>query len=364
MVKEAETFDHCFVGQMSGTSADGMDWVAISSTHQCLTHHSFPYTASLKQLIRHTLSNPEDTQPLDQRLTEFCLDSFSRFRQSLAMPIHAVGLHGHTLNHEPAKGISTTLIQPQIIADQTGIPVVGHMRLDDIRAGGQGAPLAPLFHEQIFANSDQNIGVLNLGGMANLTVLEKGKAVLGFDTGPGNTLLDAIARSRLTQAFDDRGQQAAQGYVQSQWLNAMLDDVYFAQSPPKSTGIEYFNVSWLTERFEAYEAYSVQDQLATLSALTTESIHLAIEALPMTLDELIVCGGGAHNDLLIKNLTDQGLKVQISSDYGWPVSTVEGGAWAWLAKMRMERTYHDTRQLTGAKYPLPLGTIFHPNTGL
>ncbi|MBM2830071.1 MAG: hypothetical protein HW411_861 [Gammaproteobacteria bacterium] len=280
--------------------------------------------------------------------------------------IKAIGSHGQTILHRPEtpEPYSLQIADPNIIAHMTGIKTVSDFRRMDIAAGGQGAPLAPIFHSYLFHHQTTDRVILNIGGMANITVLpamDKNHPVLGFDTGPGNVLLDAWIRRHTGREFDKDGRWAATGKVNNDLLNSLLDDEYFKMPPPKSTGRDYFNMKWLEHKLEcAKQSLSPQDIQATLLKLTVTSIISAIERYAKTAREIYVCGGGVHNLEFMKCLSQQlaDCIVKTTEESGINPDAVEAMTFAWLAKCRLEGLPGNLPSVTGAKLPCVLGAIY------
>jgi anhydro-N-acetylmuramic acid kinase len=248
---------------------------------------------------------------------------------------------------------------PKVIATHTGIDVVADFRRADIAAGGQGAPLVPAFHQAVFARAGEDRVVLNIGGIANITVLPGTASlpVTGFDTGPGNTLLDAWARSHLNTAMDAGGRWAAQGNVNTALLAHLLKDPYFHTPPPKSTGREYFNADWLARHLPD-TGIAAQDIQATLCALTAQSILDAIQQFAPRTQRILVCGGGIHNRELLRRLGDNqgGMMVESTQQHGIDPDWVEAIAFAWLAKQRLDGKPGNIPAVTGARQAVILGS--------
>ena len=279
--------------------------------------------------------------------------------------VRAVGSHGQTILHLPGATPPRTLQigDPSRISGLTGITTVADFRRADMAAGGQGAPLAPAFHAWRFRNHGSNRIVLNIGGIANITVLPASGAVdvTGFDTGPGNTLMDAWIQQCLNQDFDNQGRFAASGRVQDELVRLMLADGYFSAPPPKSTGKDDFNLAWLATFIEqAGKTFSNEDVQATLLELTAVSIANAIlQAAPET-DEILTCGGGIHNPVLMQRLRSllPGIEAKSTSAYGVDPDAVEALTFAWLAKQRLENIPANLPSVTGAKKAVVLGAVY------
>ena len=278
-----------------------------------------------------------------------------------ATAVRAIGSHGQTVRHQPRAREPFTLQvgDPAVIATGTGITTVADFRRADLAAGGEGAPLAPGFHEWLFRERGRARGVLNIGGIANLTLLPADDVpVTGFDTGPGNALLDAWIRRHRAQPFDRDGAWAGSGSVDRELLARLLADPYFAAPPPKSTGLEYFNPGWLARH--GVDTVDAADVQATLAALTVGSIADAVPA--AGIDELLVCGGGAHNATLMAGLSTAlpGVAVASTAKYGLDPDWVEAVAFAWLAMRRIEGLPGNLPSVTGASRAVTLGAVHAP----
>ena len=279
--------------------------------------------------------------------------------------ITAIGSHGQTILHR-SEGPEATSLQigdPNLINQMTGIPTVADFRRMDMAAGGKGAPLAPVFHELVFRNPEEDRVILNIGGMANITVLPFDPAipVTGFDTGPGNVLMDEWVNRHLQQAMDKDGAWAASGNLDTAFLDTLLADNYFNVAPPKSTGRDYFNIEWLDEKLEEYsEALSPEDIQASVAELTVRTISDAICKYGGQARMIIVCGGGAHNLLIMQSLQQHlpDYKITSSKDYGFDPDAIEAMTFALLAQRRMENLPGNIPNVTGASRDCVLGAIY------
>ena len=272
--------------------------------------------------------------------------------------IGAVALHGQTIRHRPDLGYTVQLANPARLAEQTGITVVADFRSRDIAAGGQGAPLVPAFHAVIFGAPGEHRAVINIGGIANVTDLPGNGAVLGFDTGPGNTLIDAWCERHKGIPFDPDGSWAASGSTIAELLTELESDAYFALPPPKSTGREYFNLAWLEPHLKA--AYTPVDVQRTLVALTARTIGEAVTRYSAGATEILVCGGGANNSILLRDLGSAlaPRRVRTTASFGVPVTEVEALAFAWLAREALAGRGGNLPSVTGARGPRVLGAIY------
>lgn len=361
-----------FIGLMSGTSMDGIDAVLVdfSATRpQLIATHIEHYPVELANQISDAvaLDNPRaaNLALLDDDIGYCFANASNKLLEKSGhkkTEVRAIGSHGQTIRHEPDRPdpYSLQLGCATIIADKTGINVVADFRRQDIEAGGQGAPLVPAFHQALFANAGENRAVLNIGGIANLTVLpaDPGLPVTGFDTGPGNTLMDKWIRLHLHAKMDTNGQWAASGVVDKEVLQHLLDDSYFSQPPPKSTGLDYFNIDWLIER-AGNTKIPHADMQATLCAMTASTIAGAIKQHAAKTRRLLVCGGGIHNRALMQQLKDQleGIAIDSTHRHGIDPDWVEAAAFAWLAKQMLEGQPGNIPEVTGADRPVVLGSL-------
>ena len=364
-----------FLGSMTGTSLDGMDLVAVAfESHQPpqLLHQKFiPYPDDLRSQLQHLCLTPDasisDCCRLDSWLGEFYASSISDFLTDTDLnwsQITALGSHGQTIRHNITSDHPYTLQigDPNIIAARTGLTVVADFRRRDVALGGQGAPLAPAFHQQVFHSSQMNRAILNIGGIANITCLaaDSSSPVIGFDTGPGNTLIDHISQQRLGNRYDQNGESARTGNIVKPLLDEMLDnEPYFAQPHPKSTGTDYFSPQWL-RNFDL-QPVSTPDLLATLSELTAVSISRGLQSLGKEPEECFVCGGGVHNEYLMERLAVHlnNCTLKSTETLGIHPDWIEAMAFAWLAKQTMDFQPGNLPSVTNADKFTVLGGIYH-----
>jgi anhydro-N-acetylmuramic acid kinase len=363
-----------FIGLMSGTSLDGVDGVLadFSSTQpRVLAHCALPFAPALKQELL-ALNTPSDNELHRAALAANGLVRvYAQTVQALLAETHtrsqdvrAIGAHGQTVRHQPGAfdgtGYTWQLNQPALLAELTGIDVVADFRSRDVAAGGQGAPLVPVFHHGIFGQASQTVGVLNVGGIANLSVLRDNGEVLGFDCGPGNALLDHWCQTHTGYAFDNDGAWGASGTVIESLLNAMLAEPYLHLAPPKSTGRDLFHPTWLAHQLSGYAHASPVDVQATLTEFTVRACVDDVLRHAPDACELIVCGGGALNGLLMQRL-QAGLpemRVLSSAERGMPPLQVEAAAFAWLARQTVLGLPGNLPKVTGAQGARILGGIF------
>jgi len=365
--------DELVIGMLSGTSRDGVDAVLVNfnrGSMNLLHATCTPYPAAIKLTLEQLLETgkppgKELANLLDENLGRF----FARAAQNLVREagmemrdIRAIGSHGQNVWHQPCgkDPASIQLGKGHLIAINTGTTVVANFRMADVKAGGQGAPLAPLLHQELFRSEHENRAIANIGGIANLTILPSCGPVTGFDCGPGNCLMDAWTSLHLQTDFDDGGRWAAKGSMDPDLLKRLLADPYFEQHPPKSTGLEYFNFNWLNKLLgDPAPAPGVVQ--ATLAELSAQSIARSLENTGLP-ERLLVCGGGVHNNYLMRRIAAAlpAVVVEPTSRHGADPNWVEGILFAWLARQRLNEQLQDTRTITGARQPVLLGEIFQP----
>jgi anhydro-N-acetylmuramic acid kinase len=369
-----------FIGLMSGTSLDAIDVVAaefsrMPPTIAAFTQHPLPddLRARIRAFAESGVGNLDEVARLDVELGERFADAVQHILQAAgwnADSVFAIGSHGQTLRHGPDSSPRFTwqIGDAHVIAERTGIRTVADFRRRDVAAGGQGAPLAPAFHAALWSEkikAGTHFAVLNVGGMANLTLLPARPElpVLGFDTGPGNVLLDAWIQQQRGEAFDRDGAWAASTQADAGLLKALLADPYFAQAAPKSTGREHFSLVWL-ERHLAGRTLSPDTVQATLLELTARSVADALP-LPFRKAALRVCGGGAHNQALLRRLQQLLPSVDVASSAvdGVDPDALEALAFAWLARETLAGRPGNLPAVTGASHPVVLGAIYPPAHG-
>jgi len=359
-----------YIGLMSGTSMDGVDAALVrfgDATLEVLATHEHAYPAALREKLaaatrRSDARSPADVERLHENVGLCFRDAAMALLKKTDVErsaVAAIGSHGQTLRHEPnaPQPYSLQVGDGTIIASGTGITTISDFRTADIELGGQGAPLAPAFHEWLFGQAGRNRVILNVGGIGNVTLLHgDGSDTTGFDTGPANTLLDAWIRRHRGEACDRDGAWAAEGRVDDALLARLLADPYFAAPPPKSTGFEYFNLEWL-ETF-GIDAMDPADVQATLIALSASSIADAIRG---RADEVLVCGGGVHNRELMRQIRCRlpGIALASTGSAGLDPDWVEAVAFAWLAMRTTHGLPGNLPAVTGASRPAVLGVTHH-----
>jgi anhydro-N-acetylmuramic acid kinase len=369
------SFEH-FIGLMSGTSLDGVDGVLAAfddeGTLSVRAHAYRPFPADLRS---HLLAL--NTSGVDElHRTGLAANALARLYHAVvsellvsaevpASAVRAIGSHGQTVRHRPGLedglGYTWQIDNPALLAELSGIDVIADFRRRDIAAGGQGAPLVPAFHHALFARADQTGAVLNLGGISNLTVLRANQPTRGFDCGPANVLMDHWHQRHRGAAYDAGGAWAASGQIDAPLLALLLDEPFFTQPPPKSTGRDLFNPAWLDDHLKRFaRPLPPQDVQATLSELTARSCADQVLAHAADAKELLVCGGGAFNAHLMARLAQllPGMRVATTDTRGLPAQHVEAAAFAWLAHRHVHRLPGNLPTVTGAAGPRVLGALY------
>lgn len=369
-----------FVGLMSGTSLDGVDGVLAKADGdaelQACGHIHLPFTPALRDELL-TLNRTGADELHRSALAANAIGSLyaAVVAQLLAAAglvpadVTAIGAHGQTVRHRPGDfdghGYTVQLINGALLAEMSGVDVVCDFRSRDVAAGGQGAPLVPAFHAACFAQAGRDMAVLNLGGIANLTLLRADGEVLGFDTGPGNLLMDLWCQRHQGKPYDEGGRWAASGRVNTALLQSMLAQPYFARLPPKSTGRDLFDAAWLDRQMVAMPEVPPENTMSTLVELTALSVVQALYRHAGKTTELLVCGGGAFNTLLMSRLASRltdvlgaGVRVRSTAAVGVPPDQVEALAFAWLASAFVMRRAGNLPAVTGAAGLRVLGALY------
>jgi len=357
-----------YIGLMSGTSLDGVDAVLAEfsqSQFRALAHSHVGFDAGLRSELLALSATGQDEIERAGRAGLILAERYAQAVERVlsdarvaAADVSAIGCHGQTVRHRPAQGFTVQIGNPSFLAERTGISVVADFRSRDMAAGGQGAPLVPAFHAVAFGSASEDRAAVNIGGIANVTLLPRNAPVLGFDTGPGNCLMDYWVHLHQGKPYDAGGAWAAGGNASAALLSRMLDEPYFRQPAPKSSGRELFNPGWLTAKLGgAEDAQAVQ---ATLLDLTSESISRSIEESAVPVARLIVCGGGAYNAALMARLAERLAPrvVETSAAHGLEADQVEAMAFAWLAWCAINGRPGNVPEVTGAKGPRVLGAIY------
>ncbi len=363
-----------YIGLMSGTSLDGVDGVLADFSTTPLrvrAHAALSFDPAFRaRLLALNTSGPDEIHRAAEAAHTLVQAYAAVVAQLLAASgvpageVQAIGAHGQTVRHQPgafgATGYTTQINNPALLAELTGIDVVADFRSRDVAAGGQGAPLAPFFHQAQFARPGVTVGVLNLGGISNLTLLRADGTMTGFDCGPANALMDGWCELHTGRPYDDAGAWAAAGTVHAPLLTHLLAHPYFAQTPPKSTGRDLFNRAWLDTALASQGPLAPVDVQATLAELTARSCAAELQRHGAQAAELVVCGGGAFNTHLMRRLATwlPGVAVLSSEERGLPPQQVEGAAFAWLARKAMRREALDLKSTTGAQGARVLGGMY------
>lgn len=367
------------IGLMSGTSLDGVDGVLVDFAEgtQVLWHASRGFDAALRAELL-VLNTPEGRDELHRAalaanaLARSYAEVVRELLQATGLApgqIAAIGAHGQTVRHRPqmfdGTGYTLQLNSPALLAELSGVAVVADLRSRDVAAGGQGAPLVPAFHQGVFGRPGERVLVLNIGGIANLSVLAGDGTVLGFDCGPGNALMDGWCQTHTGQPYDDGGQWAATGQVLPALLDRLLAEPFLQQPPPKSTGRDLFHADWLAGHLSASATSAADarpaDVQATLTEFTARACAGAVQRFGRGGGELLVCGGGAFNTQLMQRIAAllPGVAVDTTAARGLPPQQVEAAAFAWLARQALLGLPGNLPAVTGARGPRILGAI-HP----
>lgn len=374
-----------FIGLMTGTSLDSIDVALIREEHEhfeLCDALNYPLSNRLKDDIA-KIMHPGDNEietlgAADSQLSHEYAQAVFALSQKIGYSpaqITAIGCHGQTIRHMPPGSntfpFTLQIGDPNTLAALTGIQVVSDFRRKDMALGGHGAPLAPSFHNHLFRHEDEQRYIVNIGGIANLTALVINAPCVGYDTGPGNTLMDSLCQKTWNEPYDENGKKAESGKVNHALLNLMLDDAYFKLPAPKSTGREYFNLKWVNTYLKRIKHEpSTEDILATLTELTARSIINAIELNKAQNDKysqkaaVYLCGGGTHNRHLLKVLEQhahaKNLSVHTTKDLGIHPDWVEAAAFAWLAARRIDEKPGNLPSVTGASREAVLGGLYLP----
>lgn len=369
-----------YMGLMSGTSLDGVDGVLVDfsgSAPRVVLAESEPFAPAFQAelLALNTAGHNElhrAALAANQLAAAYArvVNTLLNRAAALGIPrsqVVAAGAHGQTVRHQPpgagpaGEAYTLQLNNPALLAELTGLDVVADFRSRDVAAGGQGAPLVPAFHQGFFGRRGATVSVLNLGGISNLSILPPdGKAVTGFDCGPGNALMDAWCQQHTGQAFDAGGRWAARGRLVPALLARLLDEPYFSLAPPKSTGRDLFSLAWLADKLAPFGRERPEDIQNTLTEFTASSCAAGVNSYGKESEALIVCGGGAYNQHLMQRLQAAlpQLRVSPSDQHGLPPLQVEAAAFAWLARQAMQRQAGNLPGVTGAAGPRVLGAIY------
>jgi len=360
-----------YLGMMSGTSMDAIDAVLVdfeSTPLRILAASATPFEAGLKRRLAALIDSPDqvglDTLgELDVALGRAFADAATSLLRNAridARAVAAIGSHGQTVRHRPDLAVPFTMQigDPNTLTEMTGITVVADFRRRDVAAGGQGAPLLPVFHDQVFRDAAEDRVIVNLGGIGNVTLLTRQSPVIGFDTGPANRLMDAWIAARQGLAFDAAGRWADTGSWDSALLLRLLDEPYFDLPPPKSTGRELFNLAWLETKLGA-AVYRAEDVQATLRELTAASVAASVRRFAPGA-ALYICGGGAHNPGLLAAIAQRTAPSRVASTavLGLDPDYVEAVAFAWFARRTLVGATSSLPSVTGARGARILGSVY------
>ncbi len=364
-----------YIGLMSGTSLDAIDAALVNLPPDGSPQLIQAINQTIPPALRHEITQlcqPGDDEinrlgTVDRQIAMLFVEAVERLLELGDCPvhqIHAIGCHGQTIRHHPNRKhpFSLQIGDPNTLAFRTGIVTVADFRRMDIAANGQGAPLVPAFHAATLLDAQENRVVANIGGMANITLLATGRQVIGFDTGPGNILMDAWIQHCLMEQWDNNGNWAASGQLSPTLLAKLLSHPYLTLPAPKSTGREIFHFAWLKEQLAELGAINPVDVQRTLLEFTARSIVIGIQELACPVQRLLLCGGGAHNQALQNCLTTLLPSVAVSdtSAFGIDPDWMEAMAFAWLAKQRLEAKSGNLPSVTGASRPCILGGVYQP----
>ena len=364
-----------FIGLISGTSMDAIDAALVEigdGTCRITATHSQPISGQALEDLRGIIDHPDHVSmeklgQLDVLLgRDFAAAANELIRLAGERPeaIRAIGSHGQTVHHSPRGPLPFTmqLADPNVIAAATGVTTVADFRRRDVAIGGQGAPLVPAFHQAVFAHPSEPRAVCNIGGIANLSLMVPGEPLSGFDTGPGNTLMDAWTRLQRGRSHDQGGEWAASAEADDNLLSKLLEYDYFALPAPKSTGVEEFNLAWLQKRLDELPAAVPPPVVqSTLCQLTIETIAAALETSCPRIGGLYLCGGGAHNQTLVSRLRSRlpDWRLETTDALGIGVDWVEAAAFGWLASRTLAGLTGNVPAVTGARSEAVLGAVYH-----
>jgi anhydro-N-acetylmuramic acid kinase len=358
-----------YIGVMSGTSLDGLDIALVEqgASTRLIGSHYVPLPPSLRaDLLSLCASGPDEVARValaENAWASLAAEGVAQLLQTTgvaARAVRAIGSHGQTIRHEPARGFTVQIGNPALLAERCGITVVADFRRRDVAAGGQGAPLVPAFHEALFSHQGEAVAVVNIGGFSNLSLIRPEQPVSGFDCGPGNVLLDAWIHACQGELYDRNGDWAATGTLDQALLNTLMADPFFATTGPKSTGREVFNLPWLQAHLAAHPQVAPPDVQATLLEVTARTIANALLKDMPAPDGVFVCGGGAHNSALMARLQALIANAPVTSTAALDVDPdwMEAMAFAWLAHCCLDGIPANRPAVTGARGLRVLGAIY------
>jgi len=363
------------IGIMSGTSLDGMDFSLIksdgekkiNSIYNITYQYSQEFKNDIKKLIKNInksdldkLKEIKSYNKIESYIHEFVVSRISYFVTNFKIDIseiEIIGFHGQTVIHRPEKKISLQIGCGKYLSKQLNIPFVTNFRNADILNGGQGAPLVPVFHKEIFAHSKNNSAIVNIGGIANITFLKNEKLFLSSDVGPGNVLMDQICNKELNQPYDKNGAFALKGQVQKSLLNDWMNFPFIGQNVPKSFDNYFFQIE---DYLINNKNLPVCDILATLNKFSADIITQSKNYFTEKIDRWILCGGGAKNKCLFKNIKNNVENVVLSNELGWDSDFIEAQAFAYLAVRKIKNLHSTYPETTGVKIPTVCGELYQP----
>ncbi len=366
-----------YIGLMSGTSLDGVDAALVEFKNnrvQLIAFEYQPFSDTIKHQLgqisdAHAMIFLKDYGVMDTQIGLLLARAVEDLLTKANVPanaIKAIGSHGQTIYHHPStnnsRAFSLQIGDPNIIAEHTGITTIADFRRRDLAAGGQGAPLVPAFHQAVFSHPSEHRCIVNIGGIANITILppsESSEVVIGFDTGPGNILIDQWIQKHQNSSYDAHGEWAKSGKVDFELLDLLKKDPYFQLPPAKSTGKEYFSLAWLYQNTRITDYFPPENIQASLCYLTASTITDAIKKYAPQTEQVLICGGGIHNNYLLQ-LIEQNLPYPVGSTelYGIHPDHVEAVAFAWLAKQTLNNLTGNLKEVTGANHNVILGGIY------
>jgi anhydro-N-acetylmuramic acid kinase len=360
------------IGLMSGTSLDGVDAVLADISElgvpTLLGHEHLAFAAELRQQLMQLQTPAENELHRAALAANALVQAYHEAVQRLLKQtghtpsqISAIAAHGQTVRHRPDLGYTWQLNNPALLAELSGIDIIADFRSRDLAAGGQGAPLTPAFHEAVWAHPERARLVVNLGGIANVTHLIPEQPVLGYDLGPANILLDAWIHLHLGQAYDKNGAWASMGETNDDLLQRLLNEPFFAQAAPKSTGRDWFHLPWLKQHLQGFSSLAPEDVQRTLVELTARLITKETLAAPEPIEEVVLCGGGAYNLCLLDALRTSlpgSVRLLTSADCGLAPEQVEALAFAWLGWCHWKKQPSNLPEVTGARGLRVLGARY------
>jgi anhydro-N-acetylmuramic acid kinase len=371
-----DKYPSLYIGLMSGTSLDGVDGILADfsgsgTSSQTIATAYRPFPAALRDDLM-ALQSPGANEIHREalaanalaRIYAECVAELLAQQATGGGDVRAIGVHGQTIRHRPEAGYTRQVNNPALLAELTMIDVVADLRSRDIAAGGQGAPLTPAFHLSAFGATDEVRVIANIGGIGNISVLGPGDQVIGFDTGPGNVLMDMWVARHLQRPYDEDGAWAASGTIVPALLSTLLDEPFLNMPPPKSTGRDLFHTHWLAGKLKEFSSISPPDVQATLTALTATSLAKAVAIHARPAKSVFVCGGGAYNTHLMRLLqallNERGLAACVESTLalGVPPNHVEALAFAWLAYRHVNHLAGNLPAVTGARGERVLGALY------